>query len=304
MPSLRSAALVATLVAGCWVTVSATRSAERAKGDTAKPAAAAASAAAPAPPAAAASAPRPARVPNACDAWSCTYVIQGPIKASTLDELRNFLVTRAQNLPLLVHFDSPGGDLGPAIAIGRLLRANAPVSGTVYTGTRCIGACVLALAGTTTRSVDGAEIGLHRLYAPEVKPPKDSRKPPAPPAASPEAELRAYLNEVNVPVQLLDEAAKHEPQSPHALTVDELSRFRIAGTDWVWQEQEDAIAAERYKTDKVTYRQRRLQASRQCDLLLRDPRSTPQWEERDRCRQAVLEGAPAVNATVAASASR
>ena len=71
-----------------------------------------------------------------------------------------------------VLIDSPGGAIGPAIAIGRLIRARglrvevARVAGGKPTGAaaRCASACVLVLAAGTSRIVGpAAKVGVHRL---------------------------------------------------------------------------------------------------------------------------------------------
>jgi hypothetical protein len=64
-----------------------------------------------------------------------------------------------------VAFDSPGGSVGDAIAIGELIRSRG--FGTlVEAGRLCASSCPLAFAGGVERqAAEGAAIGVHQIYA-------------------------------------------------------------------------------------------------------------------------------------------
>lgn len=86
--------------------------------------------------------------------------------AVALEEARRKTSTRSLGgKPLfLVFLDSPGGNVQAAIAMGRLLRANA-ADVWVDREQICASACILVLAGGTDRwAVPEARLGIHRPF--------------------------------------------------------------------------------------------------------------------------------------------
>ena len=100
-----------------------------------------------------------------------------------------------------------------------------------------------------------------------------------------ERSIRDYLNEMNIPASLLDEMLRYKAESMHILTPSELSRFRLEGSDYVWQDQIDSTAARRYGIDKRTYLSRKAQVDRNCKRSAETADSLKKWIT---CRESIL----------------
>lgn len=219
-----------------------------------------------------------------CEKGLCTYKLYQVITDEVVGDVERFLDARPAGARTTFLFASPGGDVRAAISLGRLLRQRAPIQALVPPFTNCESACVLALLGATHRLVGGG-VGIHRPYTLSTEQTSLSRRQEY--FKSLESMIRGYLSEMNAPVQLLDEMLRYEAESVHFLSKDELSRFRIAGVDLVWQDQEDADMARRYGIDKRTYLQRKLRADARCDF---DGSTVVAIERWQNCRAAVLRG--------------
>lgn len=127
---------------------------------------------------------------------------------------------------LLVRFDSGGGDAHAAMTLGRALRA-ASAHGYVPPRRRCYSACVLALAGASTRAVHG-RVGIHR--------PQPVTAPALFPAGVPKREdsareIRGYLAEMQVSASLYDAMVKVPPKDMRILTRSELQAYGLLRDD-------------------------------------------------------------------------
>lgn len=220
-----------------------------------------------------------------CTDIACDYHLRGEITPASVSDLKAFLAARQPGKPTTVTFDSFGGDITAAMALGRLIRANAPISGVVFPSNTCASACVLALIGATHRFVEGARIGVHRPYSADTT--ATGSDAHSAKFKSVEAAVRRYLLEMNVGESLLDEMLRYEAESVHYLSKDELSRFRISGTDYIWQDRADSAMARRYSIDKATYLRRKVMADRNCAQSLAAEASAQQWVA---CRDAILSG--------------
>jgi hypothetical protein len=129
-----------------------------------------------------------------------------------------------------VYFNSPGGKLVAAMAVGRLVRSSgfSTVVGVRTTDLRrpaagtCFSACPFAFAGGVRRSMlDGSEIGVH-LAANSV---------PVPDEAAFQQKVRqdasAYLESMGVAVELLALMSQATHDSIRPLTPQEAVRLRL-----------------------------------------------------------------------------
>jgi hypothetical protein len=219
-----------------------------------------------------------------CTATGCTFELRGPISFETVATIKAKLAARPVGKPVLIFVDSKGGDVEAAMSLGRAIRAAAPVSIFVFQAD-CHSACVLAIAGATTRQLRAGRIGIHRPYSVGV--PAASFAQNAKNFKDLEDRIRSYLNEMNLPPGLLDEMLRYEPQTLHVMTPEEISRFRLDGTDYIWRDQLDSEAAQRYGIDKSTYLARRTKADRTCTQSLDTPASAQLWID---CREGILRG--------------
>lgn len=166
---------------------------------------------------------------------ACTLAISGSISARDALALTGILhrIDPAKTL-LLVRFDSGGGDAHAAMKIGRALRA-AAAHGYVPPRGRCFSACVLALAGASTRAVHG-RVGIHR---PEpVGASRISRAEARRRTEEGAREIRDYLHEMGVGRRLYDAMVKVPPKDMHVLTPAELRVFGLVREDSMFDRQE------------------------------------------------------------------
>ncbi len=165
----------------------------------------------------------PCRDPHRAPPAACTVTVSGNITARDPLTLAGILhrIDSGKTL-LLVRFDSGGGDAHAAMALGRALRA-AAAHGYVPPRRRCFSACVLALAGATTRAVHG-RVGIHR--------PQPVAAPALFPAGVPKRddsarEIRGYLAEMQVSAALYDAMVKVPPKDMRILTRSELQDYGL-----------------------------------------------------------------------------
>lgn len=168
---------------------------------------------------------------NGCEWIAAT----GEITADTPQALREYIGDR-DRLFAEVMFDSPGGNLGAAIEVGRILREaqartsvgrSAPMEGLPQwherrDGGRCASACVFALLGGSTRWAEGGELGVHQFYTPTGS--------NIPTAATQQimGQIVLYLIEMGISPELLTLASKIPGDRMHYLTEAELDRLGIA----------------------------------------------------------------------------
>jgi hypothetical protein len=118
--------------------------------------------------------------------------------------------------------DSPGGLVGEAIEIGRLLRAN---EFEIYLPGRlsCISACVLILAGGTSRSIFG-KVGIDYPHFLRAAGPRDDV-----PAllAETRAAIREYFKSMGVAPSLADAMFSVPPGEVHFLSEEDLLKYHL-----------------------------------------------------------------------------
>lgn len=114
--------------------------------------------------------------------------------------------------------DSIGGSAAESIKMGRLLR-EAGFETLVPTNSVCQGSCVYLLAAGKQRTVRGY-VGLHRPYYPAG----DSSQ------AAGSYNARAYLRDMDIPLELADTMQSIDPQRMRVLTTQELQRYGLGAT--------------------------------------------------------------------------
>ena len=121
---------------------------------------------------------------------------------------------------LLIH--SPGGLVGEAMQIGKLLRANG-VEVFIPRELSCISACVLVLAGGATRTIVG-KVGLHHpLFLSQAN---SGDNVPALMAETKQA-MRDYLHLMGVNEDLADAMFAIPNGGVHYLSQNELLQFKL-----------------------------------------------------------------------------
>lgn len=131
-----------------------------------------------------------------------------------------------------VTFNSPGGDLTEAMMLGRAIRKHF-IQTSVSGGSSCADACLIAFLGGVGRWPLGPVI-IHSRYSREFTGIENFDN------ASAEGtqiglDLQQYLQEMNITTGLLDEIQKIPNDSAKTLSVPELNRLEIMGTDPGWE---------------------------------------------------------------------
>lgn len=158
-------------------------------------------------------------------------LVEGDIPADAASQFERFVA--GSHLPgLTVCFNSPGGSVGGAIDLGRVIRRNGmdtciePSYETVgddltspnrvfVPSASCASACVLAFMGGVNRTIDqGSLVGVHQ-FSGAFGPLGDSL------TQFTQTRLAAYLDEMGVNRRLLDVASTVLPSSVHWLSLDD-----------------------------------------------------------------------------------
>jgi ATP-dependent protease ClpP protease subunit len=130
--------------------------------------------------------------------------------------------TRGRKVALHVDIDSEGGEMYPAMEIGRILRTE-QASLTVARGSQCISACVLVLMGATDRTVDvGARVGIHRPSFREAG--KDGL------IDAMEDSIAAYADRMTGQHRIVDDMMLIPSDQVHLLTPADFTGYGIAVT--------------------------------------------------------------------------
>jgi len=163
------------------------------------------------------------------------------------DDLKQFITLTnlaKQESPLYqVELNSLGGDVETALSMGRILRLDkGKASVAVQREGMCFSSCVLVLAGSASRFVVGS-VGIHRPYAPiDNSMTADLQKQYY---ERIEKEVKAYLQEMNIPTELYDHMFRIPPEKIKFLTDDELQKYGLSEDD----PYEDAAKNARFAKD-------------------------------------------------------
>ena len=164
----------------------------------------------------------------------------GDTKALAVLIEKNEKGCKDQDIEPVVSFDSPGGDLGEAIRMGRFIRSKR-ISTIVEREAVCASACNMAFIGGVSRSVHG-RFGIHRPYAREL-PPDESEAIKI--YDTTVQALKSYAIEMRVNPEIFERMMKISPQDVLFLSQQEMASFGITGIDPVW---EDVLISREAKT--------------------------------------------------------
>lgn len=158
--------------------------------------------------------------------------------------------------------NSDGGDIDEAIKIGRIVRNNNLIV-RISDNSSCLSACVLILAGGTKRYVEG-KVGIHRPYFSNMEDGLNSQQIRIK-IDSLNARIKSYLNEVDIPISLLDAMKVVPPESMRILTYKELSSFGLTSNDATEDEKEVAEKSKFFNISSAEYRKRLAQVTPICE---------------------------------------
>lgn len=154
----------------------------------------------------------------------------GQITYQTPDVFKAFLAA-TKDLPGEIHFDSPGGNLEPALDLGRAIRrarltttigsAFKTVGGDLYQSPEpyCYSACAYAFLGGVTRRFKGeTQYGVHRF---------STEKATADDAQAETAMIATYLEEMGVKEMLLEIASTTSFEKINLIAPAEAESLRV-----------------------------------------------------------------------------
>lgn len=163
-----------------------------------------------------------------------------------------------------VSFNSPGGDLDEAVAIGKLVREKG-IATIVMPGASCISACAVAFLGGVSRTVNGV-YGIHRPYTIDPSAgPRDSLDQ----YNSMIRMLNSYMLEMRISPDLAEQMVKTSPENVRFLTPSEMSSLGVTGKDPVWEDILITKNARKYGISRQEYISRRAATANLCGKGLR-----------------------------------
>jgi len=168
-----------------------------------------------------------------------TLSVSGEIEKGDTKYLSNALEVVARQRPKrgarsrigTILFNSPGGDLLEAMVLGRAIRKHL-IQTAISGDSSCASTCVIAFLGGIERWPLGPVI-MHSLHSRQFAGSEDPDKASAM-RKQISRELRQYLEEMHISTTLLEELEKIPPDSAKTLSVPELDRLGIMGTDPSW----------------------------------------------------------------------
>lgn len=189
--------------------------------------------------------------------------VEGEIVKGDLGRLRRIYdgEQKFSGPKLIVDFDSPGGDLNEAMAIGRWIRQTKALT-AVQSDASCASACVYAFAGGVSKMPAGA-ILIHRPFL--------TTRPIEGADAAMKSALtasRTFFAEMNVPEGLADIMFDIPPEEAKRMKVREIERYRLVGTDIAEDEERILGLIQKLGISRLEYN-RRLRAYQQSPELAR-----------------------------------
>ena len=205
---------------------------------------------------------------GSCSSGYCDFDFSGEINYKKVGEFKkgfDQLVLGLAEIPktIFVSFKSEGGDVYAAMDMAEFLRSRPP--STSIAAEICASACVFAFLGPTTRLSAGGAMRIHRPYSVRRATPLNGQT--ASDFSRLDRDARAFLERMNVNVSLYDEMLRYSSEDMHILTEQELSKFRVTGTDYVYQDEMDTNYAARLGITKKELFERRSRARRVCGKI-------------------------------------
>lgn len=173
-----------------------------------------------------------------------TCYMKGAIGKNDVAKLR-----RTISMCSTLMIDSPGGDLGTAMQIGRMIREN-EMGVTVPEGGQCASACVFIYVSGVTR-INFGPVAIHRPFLTNDDGSSLSSTQKKFDALGKEA--RQFLRFMNVRESLYEAMLAISPENSYVLGIDEMEQFGMGRTDPVWAELLDNAAAKRRGLTKQQY---------------------------------------------------
>jgi hypothetical protein len=130
-----------------------------------------------------------------------------------------------------VYLDSPGGSVMAAMELGRFIRSK-QIATKVVKDDNCASSCVLVFAGGVKR-IPAGNVIVHSFYSPDVLGTNDFAKAEAMYTQVSES-VAAYLKEMRISSQLLEEMMRVPHSSARQLTVEQMLQWGLIGIDPVY----------------------------------------------------------------------
>ena len=131
----------------------------------------------------------------------------------------------------LVYLDSPGGSVMAAMELGRFIRSK-QIATKVVEDDNCASSCVLAFVGGVKR-IPAGNVIVHSFYSPDVLGTNDFAKAETMYTQVSET-VAAYLKEMRISSQLLEEMMRVPHSSARQLTVEQMLQWGLIGIDPVY----------------------------------------------------------------------
>ena len=170
--------------------------------------------------------------------------------------------------------------------IGRLVRQN---QGRTHIGTRdkCLSACVLVMVSGVYRFASG-QVGVHRPYFEDLKVGNTALQIRQKIDIL-NATIANYLNEMDIPLSLLDVMKSVPAEEVKILGYEEIKLYGIGGVDATTDEKDISEAASKYGTSSSEYRKRKASADRLCGRSL-DAKGDEAFRRYHQCMDSQLYG--------------
>lgn len=162
------------------------------------------------------------------DGKACTahFSVSGPLARPVAGLVATLETFGAVFGTTVVSFDSPGGDIEAAIALGRAIRKHG--AGTVVRqGSSCASACVYAFAGGTERQAAAGGLKVHRIRLDDLSAANLPREDGEREYRKAVKAVRGYFAEMRLDAALLDAAEKVPSADSLRLSRDVLVRYRL-----------------------------------------------------------------------------
>jgi ATP-dependent protease ClpP protease subunit len=211
--------------------------------------------------------------PNSC--WQSGIQINGTIEKGDFNKFVNNLyllknkygASSCQDGQTYIFLASNGGDIEEAIKIGEEIRKNNLVA-IVPENSNCLSACVFIMAGGSKRILLG-QIGIHRPYFVDLQDGLTYQQIRQK-LNSLNEKIKNYLNDVDVPLSLLEAMQSVPPDNIKILSYSEASSFRLNQTDATVEEKETASNAKFYNLTSAEFRKRSSLISQTCGGYIND----------------------------------
>lgn len=174
-------------------------------------------------------------------------IFEGSIEEGDVAQFQQWFANLNPYKMSTVFLNSPGGDLGPAIRMGELMRLH-DVRTVVAPRGRCVSACFFAFIGGAERSVpDNSQLGVHQFTGSAEYETVDSAQRTAQALV---ADLLQYVKEMDVEQEALLPALLTPPEDMYIFTRDDLVRMGIDRWAAPQETAEATFPTERYEARK------------------------------------------------------